>query len=124
MNRQELKERTKRFALEVIKFVSQFTRNLCSNIIGQQLLRLATSIGANYRGACRAQSHKYFVSKISIVEEEANERIYWLELACESGIVNYEKAETILKEANELAAIFTASRRTARQRAEIKDPKI
>jgi len=82
--------------------------------LGKQLLRCGTSVAANYRAACRARSKAEFVAKMGVVVEEADEAILWLELLTESGIVPPEKAELLLKEAHELTAIFTASRRTAR----------
>ena len=116
MDKEELKERTKKFALEVIKFVEKLPRTKTGNVIGNQLLRSATSIGANYRSACRARSHADFISKISIAEEEADESLYWLELAVESGLVDKQIAEKLTQEANELTSIFAASRKTAVKR--------
>lgn len=116
MDKDELKRRTKKFAVDIIKLVESFPKTKSADIIGRQLIKSATSIGANYRSACRAQSHSHFVSKISIVEEEADEALYWLELAIESGLITKEKSNTLLKEANELTSIFTASRKTARKR--------
>jgi len=115
MKSEELKSRTKRFALAVMKLVGNFPHNKVGDIIGRQLIRSATAVGANYRAACRAQSHAHFVSKISIVEEEADESLYWLELALESNLVCAESVAGLIKEADELAAIFTASRKTARR---------
>jgi len=116
MNSNELKERTKHFALEIIKLVENFPRNKVGDIIGRQLIRSATSIGANYRSACRAKSHADFIAKMGIVEEEADESLYWLELAIESNLVEKEKVAILLQEANELTSIFTASRKTAKRR--------
>jgi four helix bundle protein len=116
MNREELKNRTKKFALEIIKLVESFPKTISADVIGRQLIKSATSVGANYRSACRAQSHAHFISKISIVEEEADESLYWLELALESGLVIKEKVNSLMNEANELTAIFTATRKTARRR--------
>jgi four helix bundle protein len=118
MNSEELKKRTKQFALDVIKLVGNFPKNRIGDVLGRQLLKSATSVGANYRSACRSQSHAHFVSKISIVEEEADESLYWLELAIESGLVNQETVKDLIKEANELTSIFTASRRTAKRKDE------
>lgn len=115
MNNEELKRRTKKFALDVIKLIEDFPRTKSADVIGRQLIKSASSVGANYRSACRAQSHAHFVSKISIVEEEADEALYWLELALESGLINKEKIISLLNEANELTSIFTASRKTARK---------
>ena len=113
-------ERTNKFALEIIKFTKLLPKNYIANILGQQLLRSGTSIGANYRSACRAQSYSHFISKISIVEEEADETIYWLELIKKSGVINNELITTLLKEACELTAIFSTARKTARNKLYIK----
>ena len=114
MNSQELKDRTKRFALKVIQSVETLPKHQAGNVIGRQLLRSATSVGANYRAACRARSRADFISKMGIVEEEADETIYWLELLVESGLINREAIENLIKEANELTAIFTAACKSAK----------
>lgn len=113
MDSEELKRRTKKFALDVIKLVEGFPKKKSADIIGYQLIKSATSMGANYRSSCRARSLPDFISKISIVEEEADESLYWLELAVESGLISKETTEELIKEADELTAIFTASRKTA-----------
>ena len=114
MNNEELKRRTKKFALQVIEAVNKFPRSMTGEIIGKQLMRSATSVGANYRSACRAKSHADFISKLGIVEEEADESLYWLELAVDAKIMVDADAAPLIKEADELTAIFTASRKTAR----------
>ncbi|MGO9271020.1 MAG: four helix bundle protein [Terriglobia bacterium] len=114
MTPDELKARTKAFALRVIKLVDAMPRSPSGQVIGRQLLRAATSVGANYRSACRAQSRADFVAKISIVVEEADESLYWLELIGESGMVKRSRLDRLIKEAGELVAIITASRKTAR----------
>lgn len=116
MDKEALKIRTKQFALNVIKLVENFPQNKTGDIIGRQLIKSATSVGANYRSACRAQSLVHFISKISIVEEEADESLYWLELAVESKLANQETILNLAKEANELTAIFSASRNTAKKK--------
>lgn len=120
MDSEELRKRTKKFALDVIALVDGFPKVRSADIIGRQLIRSATSVGANYRSITRAQSYAHFISKISIVEEEADESLYWLELALESGLVPKEKISHLLKEANELTSIFTSSRKTARSKHERK----
>ena len=110
----ELKARTKTFSLRVIKLVNALPHSLASQVIGKQLLRAATSVGANYRAACRAQSKSDFAAKISIVLEEADESLYWLELIGESGLIKAERLKDLLREANELTAIVNASRKTAK----------
>jgi four helix bundle protein len=114
MNPDELKMRTKNFALRVIKLNKNLPAGKDAEVLGYQLLRAATSVGANYRAACRARSQADFISKITIVEEESDETAYWIELFIESGIIKRELLGDLLKEANELTAIFTASGRTAK----------
>ncbi len=116
MNREELKQRTKRFAVEVISFVATFPKRKESDIVGYQLMRSGTSIGANYRSACRAQSRAHFISKMSIVVEEADESQYWIELADFFKWGSNEKRNSLLNEAKELTAIFTASIKTAKSK--------
>jgi four helix bundle protein len=115
MNSTELKIRTKQFAIDVIRFVDSQPSSKTFEILGRQLIRSASSVGANYRSACRARSRADFISKISIVEEEADECQYWLELFLE--LVKNKSSniiEPLLKEAGELTAIFTATGRTTR----------
>lgn len=104
----DLEKRTKRFALGVIKFVSELPRARDADILGRQLLRSATSIGANYREASRGVSRPDFANKIGTVEKEAAETQYWIELLIESGISFGEPATALHKESFELLAIFTA----------------
>lgn len=115
MNEDELKQRTKQFALRVIKLVTALPKSREADVIGRQLLRSATSVGANYRAACRARSKADFISKIGIVEEEADESQYWLELIGEGGLLPGERASALLKEADELTAIFCATGRSAKK---------
>jgi len=114
MTNKELKDRTQKFALDVIRFIETVPRTKAGDVLGKQLLRAACSVGANYRAACRAQSHTHFISKIGIVEEEADECLFWLELVQKSGMKNGDTVANLIKESNELTAIFTSSRKTAR----------
>lgn len=116
MTKGELIKRTKKFAVDTIKLAETFPKSTPSFVISKQLIRSATSVAANYRAALRAQSHAHFISKISIVEEEADESLFWLEMSVDVDLINLEKAKSLIKEANELTAIFTATRKTARQR--------
>jgi len=116
MNSDDLKKRTKEFAIRIIKLVSALPKNSFGSIIGKQLLRAATSVGANYRAACRAKSTPDFIYKMNIVEEEADESAYWLELIIETGILGKKNVNLLLKEADELTAIFTASGKTAKSK--------
>ena len=113
MNHENLKKRTKRFALDVIKFVEDLPANRTCNILGGQLLRSGTSVGANYRAACRAKSTADFISKMGTVEEEADESGYWAELLVDAGKVKLTDASHLIKEADELTAIAVSSINTA-----------
>jgi four helix bundle protein len=117
MDSAELKNRTKQFAINVIRLVDTFPYSKPFEILGRQLVRSASSVGANYRSACRARSRADFISKISIVEEEADECQYWLELFLELESGKSHKIEPLLKEAGELTAIFTAAERTTKQKS-------
>ncbi len=111
-----MKKRTKRFALDVIKLVATFRKAKDADIIGRQLIKSATSVGANYRSVCRAQSRAHFISKMNIVLEEADESQYWLELALALRLTKEDRIDCFLKEAGELTAIFTSSIKTARKK--------
>jgi four helix bundle protein len=115
MEADELKRRTKDFALQIIRLVESLSRSRSGDVIGQQILRSATSTGANYRAACKARSRADFISKITVVEEEADESQYWLELLADSGILKREQVDSLMREAKELTAIFTASGKTAKR---------
>jgi len=119
MNAGVLKARTKSFALHVIRFAGTLPRNYMADVMGRQLVRCATSVGANYRAACRAKSAADFIAKMKIVEEEADEAIYWLELLSESEFVSPEKTQPLTNEANEILAMTVASIKT--KRAHLKD---
>ena len=115
MNAEELKLRTKQFAINIIKFFDSISSDSKSlRIIQNQLIRSATSVAANYRAACRSRSKSEFISKIKIVEEESDESQFWIELLIESGIVRKEKIEFLLIEATHLTKIFSASAKTAK----------
>lgn len=107
-------DRTKRFALLVIRLCQALPRSQAGAVITRQLLRSSTSVGANYRAVCRARSNADFVSKLGIVLEEADETLFWLELLVDSGVAQPYKTAPLLKEANELVSIFVASLRTAK----------
>jgi four helix bundle protein len=114
---EELRDRTKAFAWRVIRLFRSFPGRTDSQVLGKQLLRCGTSVAANYRAVCRARSKAEFIARIGIVAEEADEAVLWIELLTESGIVAAEKTNSILIEARELAAIFTASQQTAKRAA-------
>ena len=108
-----LKQRTKQFALDIIAFVGRLPKNDTTNVVSRQVLRAATGLGANYRAACRARSRADFVSKIGIALEEADESGFWLELVAEGHLSSSKVVYQLLEEANQLSAIFAASRITA-----------
>lgn len=109
-----MKKRTKEFSINVIFLTRDFPKNDEGFIVKKQLIRCATSVAANYRAACRARSSAEFISKIGIVEEEADESVFWLELLEETGILNTVPVAKIKREAKELTAIFAASRKTCK----------
>lgn len=114
MDRRELEERTKRFSISIIQLVKTLPKSKAADVIGYQILKSATSIGANYREAARAESKADFIHKIGVVEKEANETLYWLELIKES-LVQKNSVDHLLKECDELLAIFVASGKTAKR---------
>ena len=116
MDEETFKQRTKKFGLAVIKLVETLPRNRTAEVLGRQLLRAGTSVGANYRAACRGKSAADVVAKLSIVEEEADESIYWIELLVEAGLVAPNRVDVLKKEANELLAMTVASIKTIRAR--------
>ena len=110
----DLRSRTKAFALRVIRLTPALPKSLTAQIIGKQLLRSATSVGANYRAACRARSPAEFRAKLGIVEEEADESSYWIELLGESEIMDQHRLQDLLTESNEITAMVVASIKTSR----------
>jgi four helix bundle protein len=114
MRNDDLKQRTKSFALRVIRMSGALPAKMTADVLGRQLVRSATSVAANYRSACRAKSRADFIAKMGIVEEEADESGLWLELITESGLLPPEKTSALHTEAGELTAIAVASIRTAR----------
>jgi four helix bundle protein len=115
MTEKELKLRTKKFAVEILNFVDRLPNRRSANIIGNQLGRSASSVASNYRAACRARSHAEFISKIGIVEEEADESTFWLDIIPDTKNSTIELIVPLLNEARELTAIFTAVCKTAKQ---------
>ena len=114
MTPDDLKKRTRAFAVAVIDLVDGLPSNRKGRILGDQLFRAATSVGANYRAACKARSRAEFVAKVGIVEEEADECQYWLDLFCDAQLVDEREIEKLAREARELTAIMAASRKSAR----------
>lgn len=111
---EELRDRAKRFAIRVIRLFRALPRSVEAQVIGKQLLHCGTSVAANYRAACRARSKAEFIARLGIVAEEADESVLWLELLEETNVLSHERLVEIAKEAKELAAIFSASQKTAK----------
>jgi four helix bundle protein len=115
MTPDEMKARTKAFALRVIKIVDSLPGTTSARVLGGQLVRCGTSVGANYRAVRRAKSSRDFINKLKIVEEEADESVYWLELIAESGMIKPQRLAEITREANEITAIIVATIKRARE---------
>ena len=109
----DLKARTKQFALRVMKLVDSLPRTIQGRVVANQIIRSATSVAANYRAACRARSRAEFIAKIGVVEEEADETAFWLELIIDSALLTETRTRPLLREAGELVAIMAASRKSA-----------
>jgi len=116
MNPDELKNRTKRFSLRVLRLVAALPNTMQGRAIGKQLIRSGTSVGANYRAACRGRSRAEFVAKLGVVEEEADESAFWMELVVESGLLAARQVRPLLEEAHALVAIMASSKISARKR--------
>lgn len=113
MSKAELLGRTKTFSLRILALVDHLPRTMSGRAIGNQLVRCGTSVGANYRAACRSRSSAEFAAKLGIVAEEADESVYWLELLRDGKLLSEGELSDVLREANELTAIFTAGRRSS-----------
>jgi len=113
MNPEDLKRRTKQFALRILKLVAALPNTVQGRAIGGQLVRAGTAVGANYRATCRSRSRAEFVARIGVVEEEADESAYWMELIVEGELLKEEQVEPLLNEATELAKIMASSRISA-----------
>ena len=111
----QLKERTKQFAIRIIRMLRALPKTDEARVISRQLLRAATSVAANYRAVCRARSTADFIAKVGLVVEEADETVFWLELLADAGIVQKARLEQLERETNELLAIFAASQRTVKR---------
>ena len=115
MNEREFKNRTYKLALRVIRLVEALPKSSTGNVIARQVLRSGTSIGANYRAACRGRSALDVLAKLGIVEEEADETLYWLDLLAEANLVPRKRLEPLMKEVNEILAMTVASIKTLRR---------
>jgi four helix bundle protein len=114
MTKQEMKLRTKKYALRVVKAVQALPENRVGKVLGNQLLRAGTSVGANYRAVCRAKSTADFVNKLKIVEEECDESLFWMELLVESGVITQHRFNNLMKEGDEILSIVVAAAKTTR----------
>ncbi|MFH1159577.1 MAG: four helix bundle protein [bacterium] len=123
MDKEVLKERTKKLSIRITVLVDNMPETRTAKMIAGQLLRSATSVGANYRAACRAKSKRDFINKLKIVEEESDEILYWLELIEERELVSREKLKSLKQETEELLAIFVASLKTAKENLKIEGRK-
>jgi four helix bundle protein len=123
MTEKEMLMRTKTFALRIMKLVDALPKTTAGRAIGGQLVRSGTSVPANYRAACRGRSKAEFIAKLGIVEEEADESGLWLELIMEAGLLDERLVKDLHKEAGEITAIVSASRKTARAGSQIENRK-
>jgi four helix bundle protein len=129
MTAEEMKKRTRGFALRVLKLVESLPNTQTADVLGKQLLRCGTSAGANYRAACRAKSKPDFIAKLSIVEEEADEAIYWIELLIEANLIKPNLVENLLDEANQILSIVVSAIKTTKElikqnpKSEVRSPK-
>jgi four helix bundle protein len=114
MNAEDLKTRTKQFALRIIRLAESLPKSSSGRVLSTQLLRAGTSVGSNYRSACRAKSRADFVAKMGIVEEECDESLYWMELLIEAGLVKPKSLANLRKEGSEILSIVVSSIKTAR----------
>jgi four helix bundle protein len=116
MSPEQFKKRTKAYGLRIMRLIESLPKTLTARTIGGQLVRCGTSVGSNYRAACRARSRAEFISKMGIVEEESDESIYWMELLIDAGIVKQALLADLIKEGNEILCLVVASRKTARSK--------
>ena len=120
MNEKIFKDRTKKLAIAILKLVEGLPRSISADAIARQIVRSGTSIGANYRAACRAKSTADMINKLKIVEEESDETTYWLEIITEMGYLSHEKIAPLAKETNEIVAMTVASIKTLRARSKVR----
>jgi four helix bundle protein len=116
MNKDEMVQRTKEFAIRVVKLYRSLPASKDAQIIGLQVFRSGTSVGANYRAACRGRSRPDFISKLGIALEEVDESLYWMELLIETKIISAERLQPLMSEANEITAILVTTIKSARQK--------
>jgi four helix bundle protein len=117
MDAEDLKKRTKQFGLRVIHVIEALPSSRAASVIGRNLLRSGTSVGANYGAACRARTSPDYISKLGMAIEQADESLYWMEMLVEAKLIPGDKLTALMKEANEIVAILTASAKKPRPRA-------
>ena len=120
-NREALKKRTRQSAVRIMRLVDQLPKRTSSRAVSSQIVRCAASVGANYHIACRARSKAEFIAKLGIVLEECDECLFWLQLIIDAGLMPARRTQSLLQEADELTAIFTASAKTARFGKDLKN---
>jgi len=123
MTREEMKARTKRYANRVLKVCAALPKDWIARVLGAQLLRSGTSVGANYRAVCRAKSKADFLNKLKIVEEECDESLFWMELLIENGFFRLSRLQSLLREGDEILSIIVASAKTTRGSKELENRK-
>ena len=116
MNAEELKQRTRGFALRAVKLAASLPKGRIGDVFARQLVRSGTSVAANYRATCLARSRAEFLAKLGLVQEEADETVFWIEMAADAGLVRKKLVEDLVSEGNEILAIIVASRKTAKTR--------
>ncbi len=114
MTREEMKSRTKAYANRVVKLCAALPSNWIARVLGQQLLRSGTSVGANYRAVCRSKSPSDFINKLRVVEEECDESLFWMELLVDNNLIKASRLAGLMKEGDEILAIVVSSAKTAR----------
>ena len=114
MDKEQMKCRTKAYASRIVKLCAALPQNWIVKILGGQLLRSGTSVGANYRAVCRAKSNADFINKLRVVEEECDESLFWMELLADNGLVKASRLSDLMNEGNEILSIMVASAKTAR----------
>jgi four helix bundle protein len=119
MDEKEFKTRTKKLGLRVIRLVEALPRDITTEVISKQLLRSATSVGANYRAACRAKSTADIINKLKVVEEEADETLYWLELLIDTEMISEARLKDLMVETNEIIAMTVSSIKTLRNKQNV-----
>lgn len=120
MDEKTFKERTKKLAVAIIKQMDKFPKSRAADVVAKQIIRSGTSIGANYRAACRAKSTADMINKMKIVEEESDETMYWLEILADADLAPKEQIRTLYKETSEILAMTIASIKTLRSRSQSK----